>query len=239
MRVWAFVICVVLSGVAYGNELDQVLVRANADFTYHDSPIHPGLIKAFHNWESDYRPPITVSIDVGAAFDTNQYGADISVDEGGRISTILDDGGKFAYRHLGRVAGDIHVLHTIDKSPGTGVFQTISFVQFDIHDGYDRDGLKPSRGLLMSVVRVYPLGGLKAPSVELNSDGVVVVNGGHTVTLDFKKPPVALANPASVNCAQKGGRRESKTGEKGEYTMCHLPDGTICEEWALFRGTCP
>lgn len=47
-----------------------------------------------------------------------------------------------------------------------------------------------------------------------------------------------LANPASVNCVQnKGGTLEIKKDPEGnEYGVCHLPDGTSCEEWALFRG---
>jgi hypothetical protein len=24
----------------------------------------------------------------------------------------------------------------------------------------------------------------------------------------------------------------------GEYGLCELPDGSTCEEWALFRGEC-
>ncbi|MDD2758523.1 MAG: DUF333 domain-containing protein [Patescibacteria group bacterium] len=49
-----------------------------------------------------------------------------------------------------------------------------------------------------------------------------------------------LANPASVNCEQKGGKLEMKTDETGgQYAMCVFPDGKQCEEWAMFRGECP
>jgi putative hemolysin len=45
----------------------------------------------------------------------------------------------------------------------------------------------------------------------------------------------AIANPASVACGARGGRLEIRSGEGGETGWCHLPDGRICEEWALFR----
>ena len=48
-----------------------------------------------------------------------------------------------------------------------------------------------------------------------------------------------LANPASVNCAQKGNRLEIRTAADGSQVgICIFPDGSECEEWALFRGEC-
>jgi putative hemolysin/spore germination protein GerM len=48
-----------------------------------------------------------------------------------------------------------------------------------------------------------------------------------------------LANPASVNCVEKGGVVEMKTDESGgQYGMCVFADGEQCEEWAMFRGEC-
>lgn len=50
----------------------------------------------------------------------------------------------------------------------------------------------------------------------------------------------SMANPASVNCLEKGGKVEIKKDESdGEYGMCIFPDGKQCEEWAMFRGECP
>ena len=46
-----------------------------------------------------------------------------------------------------------------------------------------------------------------------------------------------LANPASVNCGNVGGTLKIMTDPSGgEYGMCQFPNGTSCEEWALFRG---
>jgi uncharacterized protein len=46
-----------------------------------------------------------------------------------------------------------------------------------------------------------------------------------------------MANPASVNCGKIGGATEIKTAaDGGQYGMCTFPNGTSCEEWALFRN---
>lgn len=49
-----------------------------------------------------------------------------------------------------------------------------------------------------------------------------------------------ISNPASVNCAQKGGTLSiEKNGTGGEYGLCNFEDNMSCEEWALLRGDCP
>ena len=50
---------------------------------------------------------------------------------------------------------------------------------------------------------------------------------------------VLLPNPASEHCIRKGGKLEIVKGEPGERGMCHLPDGTVVEEWELFRRDNP
>jgi putative hemolysin len=48
-----------------------------------------------------------------------------------------------------------------------------------------------------------------------------------------------LANPASVYCGQVGGKTEIKKDAAGnEYGMCTFPNGSTCDEWALYRGEC-
>ena len=50
---------------------------------------------------------------------------------------------------------------------------------------------------------------------------------------------VTIANPASEHCVEKGGKLEIVKEESGEKGMCHLPDGTVVEEWELFRRDSP
>ena len=48
-----------------------------------------------------------------------------------------------------------------------------------------------------------------------------------------------LANPASVNCNQKGNRLEIRTAaDDSQVGICIFPDGSECEEWAFLRGEC-
>jgi putative hemolysin len=49
-----------------------------------------------------------------------------------------------------------------------------------------------------------------------------------------------LANPASQNCAARGGTLQiEKRPDGGQFGVCVFVDNYQCEEWALFRGECP
>ncbi|MDO9033984.1 MAG: DUF333 domain-containing protein [Methanoregula sp.] len=48
---------------------------------------------------------------------------------------------------------------------------------------------------------------------------------------------VGMANPASVNCGKVGATSVIMNNPDGsQYGICKFPNGTACEEWALFRG---
>jgi putative hemolysin len=50
---------------------------------------------------------------------------------------------------------------------------------------------------------------------------------------------VGLANPASTNCVNNGGKLDIVTSsDGGQQGMCTLSDGTVCEERAYMKGTC-
>ncbi|MGL4206281.1 MAG: putative hemolysin [Aeromonadaceae bacterium] len=50
------------------------------------------------------------------------------------------------------------------------------------------------------------------------------------------EPRIGMANPASVYCAELGGKSEPVTTQAGQSSNCHLPDGRVVEEWALYRS---
>lgn len=52
-------------------------------------------------------------------------------------------------------------------------------------------------------------------------------------------PAIGIANPASVYCVEQGGRLEIVDTEAGQVGMGHLPDGSVIEEWELFRRDNP
>ncbi len=63
-----------------------------------------------------------------------------------------------------------------------------------------------------------------------------------TATLEATEEPTSeagLANPASVYCLDQGGTLEIRNTDEGQVGYCTLPDGTVCEEWAFYRGECP
>lgn len=52
-----------------------------------------------------------------------------------------------------------------------------------------------------------------------------------------ESPAVGTANPASEFCFKQGGKLEMKKDKDGgEYALCHLPDGSVVEEWEYFRS---
>ena len=162
------------------------MAEANDNFTFKSRPIHPGLIKEFQNWLSDYRPPITVTVDVGAAYDTNEYTDAPTPSSNGGVSVLLGDGGeRFSYKRLGRLDNGVHVLHTLEKSAGTGIYQSLTFVRFHSAPGFDRDGIKPSARLLMSVVRVYAIVGPKTPDIRIMGNDVRIKSGAREIELRF------------------------------------------------------
>lgn len=51
--------------------------------------------------------------------------------------------------------------------------------------------------------------------------------------------PVNMANPASVNCHQKGGKLSIIEADSGKTGYCTLPSGELVEEWTLFKRDHP
>ncbi|HVP96533.1 DUF333 domain-containing protein [Methanoregula sp.] len=62
------------------------------------------------------------------------------------------------------------------------------------------------------------------------------VAANQTVNATAPAGQTGMANPASVNCVNVGGTLQIENSPAGQYGMCNFPNGTSCEEWALFRG---
>ena len=63
---------------------------------------------------------------------------------------------------------------------------------------------------------------------------------GPTATAVATQNTPNLANPASVNCMEQGGKLViEERGDLGEIGVCYFEDNRQCEEWALLRGDCP
>jgi putative hemolysin len=52
-------------------------------------------------------------------------------------------------------------------------------------------------------------------------------------------PAAGMPNPASVHCEQNSGKLELIQDASGNVAgNCVFPDGSVCDEWAFFRGEC-
>lgn len=70
--------------------------------------------------------------------------------------------------------------------------------------------------------------------------GMVLAGCASTAQPPAAGPAVGMANPASVYCVELGGKSVIETDSAGGQTgICHLPDGTKVEEWALYRRDHP
>ncbi|KAF0806861.1 putative hemolysin [Alcanivorax xiamenensis] len=59
----------------------------------------------------------------------------------------------------------------------------------------------------------------------------------NTTEQDDSAGPTGMANPASQYCEQVGGELEIRDEQNGQVGYCHLPDGRVVEEWALYRSS--
>jgi|GEM_PF-1710713 len=98
--------------------------------------------------------------------------------------------------------------------------------------------------LILCIVSVMMIAGCKplmcTQEAKICPDGSAVGRTGPNC--EFAACPsnsTQIANPASVNCINKGGTLKIVDGPGGQYGMCTLPDGKQCEEWSYFRGECP
>jgi putative hemolysin len=82
-------------------------------------------------------------------------------------------------------------------------------------------------------VKAYPMITMQFPARCTTKDGRTFVD-----SVTPTPTAMGLANPASVNCTEKGGTLNMVDGTDGQVGMCVLTSGKVCEEWAFFRGEC-
>lgn len=51
--------------------------------------------------------------------------------------------------------------------------------------------------------------------------------------------PAGLVNPATSHCHARGGRTLLGYTAEGREALCFLPDGSLVDEWQLYRGDHP
>ncbi len=90
--------------------------------------------------------------------------------------------------------------------------------------------------ILACIVAVFLIAGCtQQPAQTPVQTTVVPVQGTPAAT--SAPASAGMANPASVNCENIGGTTEIRSNPDGsQYGMCTFPNGTTCEEWALYRN---
>jgi putative hemolysin len=64
------------------------------------------------------------------------------------------------------------------------------------------------------------------------------IKNGEIVSAQEIESGESIANPASTNCLEKGGKLSFIEETAGTLGICQFSDGTECEEWKFFRNEC-
>jgi len=98
---------------------------------------------------------------------------------------------------------------------------------------------------IMAIVAVLAIIHFSSPEDDwICSNGAWIRHGNPSVAMPTTACPgaetnIGLANPASINCVDKGGTLKIETRpDGGEFGVCYFMDNYQCEEWALYRGDC-
>lgn len=149
------------------------------NFTYNGQPIHPKLLYEFSNWLSDNRPPMIITVDVKAAYNTNEYQVSDIVKRNGWLfyeETEMDGNIRlyesFGYNWLGKMENGIHVIETGSSGGGSGFFMDLMLVKFS--EGEILWEGKKEKQLLASIVGIYSLGDRYEGDVEVYPDRVFI-----------------------------------------------------------------
>ena len=100
-------------------EKSKLLEELNRDFSFLGKPVHPKLIRNFEPWLSD-KYPVIISLDIAAAYGTNEY-SEAVYEENGFITYDINDEEKYGYKLISS-ENNIHILKTLYITGGTGSF---------------------------------------------------------------------------------------------------------------------
>ena len=160
---------------ALSAEMRAALKEAQENFTYKGKPINPRLVQEFEGWMSDYGPSITVTMNVAASFETNEYYDENVEQRDGVIIWEADEDQErewYSYERIGVLSDGTSVLKTCFGGGGSGVFMDLLFVRFSV-DMCLFQGERHEQ-LLMRVVNQYLLGDRDTAEVKVVGDRVIV-----------------------------------------------------------------
>lgn len=164
--------------------IEEALDEANKKFFYNGEPISPELVNEFLPWLSDENP-ITITVDVVAAYQTNEYNGAIEYNDS--IAKVIYGENIFEYKYLGKLKNGIHVVDFYRGESNSGIFETLLFISFRIRKNFD-DSEKLSDQLLMSLEKSYIVGDRQNAKITLTKNTVIIdrpINSDAEVVINF------------------------------------------------------
>jgi hypothetical protein len=172
----------------------QQLKEANEQFTYAGAPINPLAVKELLGWLSDGDPG-PVAIALAGTHKTDRYFGEYEKSKDGRVTIDLRtteinppadaNMGYFEYLHVGRLPNGLHVLDTWDNGGGSGVFEALLLVRFEVNYYYGDDGARHDRVTMIEMGQI-PLGDRRQGKIEVQGDAVrILTKGEKPRTLHF------------------------------------------------------
>ena len=167
-----------------GPPVSEEFTEADQHFTYGGEPIHPGLLCEFLTSLADKGYPLTVAVDVAAAFHTNEYSTGAQKDPNGAVVIKnYHENSKDAYQWFGRLQDGSHVLHVWRDDGGRMFPSSLLFVTFSTGKGWKDDGTCYDRLLMTAIRRSVPFDFRSKVTV---SDTEVVVSREGADTVIYK-----------------------------------------------------
>lgn len=128
-------------------DYEATLTELQQSFTFRGEPVNPRAIAAMTPWLSDSLPG-AIAVDIeGTTADTNQFYADVSVDEAGRVTAAWEQFGErrfVAYQSIGQLTDDTYVFRTFVNTGGNAVFPYLMLVNVGLDYELDWNGeLRP------------------------------------------------------------------------------------------------
>jgi hypothetical protein len=140
---------------------DEAFETFKNSFLYQEKPVHPEVIERFIGfWVSDDWQPKTISMDISACPDTNEFYKDFKwscSDSDNEIYCSLErgeDAGFFHYTWLGKLNNGLHVVKTMDNWGGRMTMQALIFFKISKGCAFDPKGEVYSP-ILLTFVRNY------------------------------------------------------------------------------------
>jgi hypothetical protein len=180
------------------------LDEARRNFTFAGQPIHPAVVHLFDTDISGDNPDI-IAIDVREAQESNLAASPVTILNGAVAATSPDPDVplRCEYERLGVLADGTQVVKTEWNGGGSGVFEHLLLLRFEIDGWHHYDGTLDWR-LVLRVVTFLPLGDHDEGVITVEPNRVIVgptpppPKTTHSVRLKFNPPNADYTLPSDT-----------------------------------------